>query len=830
MLPTSGLLFAVYYVRKQHWLKPQHMILLAICTLAPFLLIMTNEIHHLFWTYRTTEQGGAFSAFDFTPAIGFWVFSIYARIVIVFTLILFITEFIRSRGIYRKRVGMVIVSIVAPAIANVIYDVARHVVAIESFPQLDLTPFGLVITCLMLTWAIFRLRLGDIIPIANAAITEGMSDLIVVLDSENRIVRLNPAAQSLVEQPFSEVVGRPAKEVFAHLNGALDFSKPESLTDREIALGEGNDQCTYDTKLSPISDENGSFLGTVIVLRDISERKRMEQELIKQSQHLEEQVKERTGDLTITNEQLRREITERERAQERLNILFQFAPDAYYLTDLEGTFIDGNKAAEEMTGYDKHELIGQSFLNLNLLSPEELQKAATLLAGNASSNGTGPDEFTLNRKDGSQVSTEIRTFPVRIEDQLLVLGIARDITERKNAEEERHKLEAQVQHTQKLESLGVLAGGIAHDFNNLLTGVLGNAQLGLMNLSTSSPARKNIEEIEKASERAADLCNQMLAYSGKGRFVIEPINLNEIIDEMTHLLELSKSKKAALRFNFADDLPAIEADATQIRQVVMNLITNASEAIGDENGVIMIATGAMECEQAYLSEVFLDEELEEGTYAYVEVSDSGYGMEKETANRIFDPFFTTKFTGRGLGLAAVLGIVRGHKGAIKIYTEPGKGTTFKILFPAIDKAAGSIRKEQVEDVDWCGSGTVLLADDEDIVRATGESMLEELGFTVLLAEDGREAIDIYRDHASEVVLVVLDLTMPNVSGEEAFSEIRRVNRDARIILSSGYNEQEVSNRFVGKGLAGFIQKPYRYEALRDKVREAFDNHQKDSLA
>jgi PAS domain S-box-containing protein len=602
------------------------------------------------------------------------------------------------------------------------------------------------------------------------------------------------------------------------------------LANREIALGEGNAQRTYDTKLSPISDENDSLLGTVIVLRDISERKQMEQELIKQSQHLEEQVKERTNDLTETNEQLRREITERERAQERLNILFQYAPDAYYLTDLEGTFIDGNKAAEEMTGYEKHELIGQSFLNLNLLSPDELQRAALLLSQNVSGKGTGPDEFALNRKDGRQVAAEISTYPVRIEDQLLILGIARDITERKRAEEERRNLEAQVQHTQKLESLGILAGGIAHDFNNLLTGILGNAQLGLMSLSSSSPACKNIKEIEKASERAAELCNQMLAYSGKGKFVIEPINLNEIISEMTHLLELSKSKKAALRLNFADNLPAIEADATQIRQVIMNLITNASEAIGEENGVITITTGVMECEQAYLSEVFLDEELEEGTYAFLEVSDSGCGMEKETANRIFDPFFTTKFTGRGLGLAAVLGIVRGHKGTIKIYTEPARGTTFKILLPAADKSAAAIRKEQVEGVDWRGSGTVLLADDEDVVRAAGESMLEQLGFKVLLAEDGREAIDIYREHASEVIFVLLDLTMPNVSGEEAFTEIRRVNNNARIILSSGYNEQEVSNRFVGKGLAGFIQKPYRYEALRDKIREVLNNSQKNSQA
>jgi CheY-like chemotaxis protein len=231
----------------------------------------------------------------------------------------------------------------------------------------------------------------------------------------------------------------------------------------------------------------------------------------------------------------------------------------------------------------------------------------------------------------------------------------------------------------------------------------------------------------------------------------------------------------------------------------------------------------MECERAYLNEVYLDEELEEGTYVYLEVSDSGCGMDRETADRIFEPFFTTKFTGRGLGLAAVLGIVRGHKGAIKIYTEEGKGTTFKILFPALSEVAGPVKGQHDEDIEWSGKGTVLLADDEEIVRIAGGNMLEELGFTVLLAEDGRQAVDIFRERANEITFVLLDLTMPRMSGEEAFTEIRRIRPDARVILCSGYNEQEVSNRFVGKGLAGFIQKPYRYQTLRNKAREVLDD-------
>ncbi len=556
---------------------------------------------------------------------------------------------------------------------------------------------------------------------------------------------------------------------------------------------------------------------------EIAERKRIEEELREHREDLQKLVAEQTTELAGTVDRLSGEIKERKQTEERLKILFEFAPDAYYLSDLDGTFIDANKAAEEITGYRKAELIGKGFPALNMLSPDQIPRVTSLLAENALGRPTGPDEFLLHRKDGSQVAVEIMTYLIRVENQPLVLGIARDITERKRAEEERRRLEAQIQHAQKLESLGVLAGGIAHDFNNLLTGILGNAQLALIDLSSFSPARRKIDEIERAAERAADLCNQMLAYSGKGRFVIEPLNLNDAVHEMAHLLEISISKKAALRFNLAGNLPAIEADATQIRQVIMNLITNASEALGENNGIISISTGAMECDRDYLTEAYLDEHLDEGTYVYLEVSDSGCGMDKETQSRIFDPFFTTKFTGRGLGLAAVLGIVRGHKGTVKIYSEQGKGTTFKILFPAVRQPVEPRERTSGEESDWSGNGTVLIVDDEEMVRTTGKSMLEESGFAVLTAHNGREAVDIFRENANEIVLVLLDLTMPHMSGEEAFLEIKRIRADIRIILCSGYNEQDVSNRFVGKGLAGFIQKPYRYQTLRKKIREALMN-------
>jgi CheY-like chemotaxis protein len=260
----------------------------------------------------------------------------------------------------------------------------------------------------------------------------------------------------------------------------------------------------------------------------------------------------------------------------------------------------------------------------------------------------------------------------------------------------------------------------------------------------------------------------------------------------------------------------VEADTSQMRQIIMNLVINASEAIGDKSGVIAITTGCMDCDRNYLKDVWLDENLTDGLYVYLEIADTGCGMDKETMAKLFDPFFTTKFTGRGLGMAAVLGIVRGHKGAIKVYSEPGRGTNFKILLPASGKPAELFNRESCgEDLRW--SGTVLLVDDEETVRGMGVEMLKELGFTAITATDGREAVEMFRN-TPEIAFVILDLTMPHMDGEQCFRELRLLKPDVKVIMSSGYNEQEVTQKFIGKGLAGFIQKPYRLSSLRDTIQ------------
>ncbi len=391
--------------------------------------------------------------------------------------------------------------------------------------------------------------------------------------------------------------------------------------------------------------------------------------------------------------------------------------------------------------------------------------------------------------------------------------------QRRANEQERLSLEAQVQQTQKLESLGILAGGIAHDFNNLLLGILGNADLALMELRTESPARQHIEDAVKASQRAAELCGQMLAYSGRGSFVLKPLDLSALVEEMAHLLEVSISKKISLHFNFASRIPPVEGDPTQLRQVVMNLIINASDAIGDKVGQIAITTGVVQMDRNMLDRLLVGSDLEAGTYAFLEVKDSGCGMDRATIERIFDPFFTTKFTGRGLGLAAVHGIVRSHHGAIDVQSDLGCGTRFRLLLPISSHPIMELPTPAFKRTERKGSGTILVVDDEEIITDITTKILSQAGFRVLTASDGRRGVNTFCQHAAEIDAVILDLTMPEMSGEEVYSEIVSVRSDVRVILSSGYSESEAADRFAGKNLAGFIQKPYRPNVLIEKLNE-----------
>jgi PAS domain S-box-containing protein len=513
-------------------------------------------------------------------------------------------------------------------------------------------------------------------------------------------------------------------------------------------------------------------------------------------------------------------------SEEKFSAFTNQSTDSIGVADVQGNYTYVNPAFCRLVGYSENELMAMTVFDVT----SDSQDKATFAKSKGSGVGT-PIHVVLKRKDGTDFLAEVVGTNIKYGEEQCVLGVVRDITEREQAEQEKLSLERQVQHAQKLESLGLLAGGIAHDFNNLLTAILGNADLALDELPDDSPARVNIQEIESASKRAAELARQMLAYSGKGRFIIQAICCRELVEEIGHLLDVSVSKKINIKHEYSDDSQTFAGDATQIRQVIMNLITNASESIGDKTGTITLSTGVMDCTRVYLNNinktllVSMSEPLSAGTYTYFEVTDTGCGMDDETMGKIFDPFFTTKFTGRGLGMSAVLGIVRGHRGALKVDSEVGKGTTFRILFPVsqeVPEIAENTIENQVSAVENEFSGTVLIAEDEVSVCKVGKRMLERLGFHVLTAYDGREALKVYSEHADELVCVLLDLTMPHMSGDEVFREIRQQDPKARVILCSGYSEQDVAQRFVGENLTGFIHKPYQLEALKKTLGKVID--------
>jgi PAS domain S-box-containing protein len=511
----------------------------------------------------------------------------------------------------------------------------------------------------------------------------------------------------------------------------------------------------------------------------------------------------------------------RKQAQEALRLArfsIDHASDYTFWIDSEGRYIDASESALVRLGYSRYELLTMSIFDITVgLSPEEWPDRWRTLRD----QGSFTFEKQYRTSTGELFPAEISSTVFESEGLGCCLAIVRDITTRKQAEEQRLALEHQVQHSQKLESLGVLAGGIAHDFNNILTSILGNAELILTELSPFAPIRGNLLEITAASRRAAALCRQMLAYSGRGQFVIEPIDLGALVEEMLDLLKSAISKHAVLNLRLQEKLPLLEGDPSQLGQVVLNLVINASEAIGEHDGVISVSTGTRECSAEYLRKSYAHEDSTPGLYLALEVSDTGSGMDTETQARLFEPFFTTKLTGRGLGLSAVLGIVRGHKGALALESKLGRGTTFTVLLPASKAEAGAaLRKTSSPMADRQTGGTVLLVDDEKTLLTLGAAMLSRLGFAVLTAADGEEAVAVYREHMDEIVLVLLDLTMPRLDGEGSFQALRALDPGVRVVMTSGYSEQDMATRFAGKGLAGFVPKPYTLAELAERLQAA----------
>ena len=626
----------------------------------------------------------------------------------------------------------------------------------------------------------------------------------------------NPAAGEAAVRPFEARVpvllvtpdrGRPGLEHVSFSTYRLNL--PEAL--REEAAG-----CCL-TILDLIravadADDRGQSLA-IDLARAAEDRRRLSQEFVAARTNLLQELAERRS-----AEQALRE------SEERYRMILDSVSDAILIHDPDtGAIIHVNRRMCELYRCTPNEAVDFSFGDMSANVPPYTQAEAITRMRLAAKGVPQMFEWLARDRLGHQFWADVAMRRADISGHPRVIVTVRDITGRKAEDESRRRMASQMQHTQRLESLGVLAGAIAHDFNDLLTVILGNLDLAMANLAKDASIRSYLQELDRAARQAADHCRQMIAYAGKGRFVIQKLDLNQLMQEMIYMLEVSVSKKSQLHYNFATDLPSIQADATQMRQVILNLVVNASEAIGERSGDVTIATGVMNCDRAYLANCLLGDEREPGVYVFLEVTDTGCGMEPAVLERVFDPFFSTKFAGRGLGLATVLGIVRGHAGVIRVTSEPNRGTSIQVLLPTLDPADSPGVDHGAPDAEssfWRGSGTILVVDDEEPVRTLTRHMLERMGFRVLLAGDGREAVQMFRDveaTGERIVCVLLDLTMPKMDGEETFRELYRVRKDVTVVLVSGYSEQELAERFAGIGLAGFLQKPYRLATLQHRL-------------
>jgi len=545
-------------------------------------------------------------------------------------------------------------------------------------------------------------------------------------------------------------------------------------------------------------------------------------------------LRDKAGDL-VGLAKIIRDDTEMKRAQELMqyqanlaDAIASNAAEGLMLMDREGRLTFVNPTAEAMFGWSQDELAGE-LLHEKLhcrrsdgtwYPSEDCPHMKVLTTGET----VRSDEDFFVHKDGRLVPISCSVAPIR-SDSTIGGGVmvVRDLTQQKLAETAQRENEEALQQAQKLESIGVLAGGIAHDFNNLLTGIMGNAGLARRALDAGKTdlAADLLRDVVSASQKAADLTRQLLAYAGKGRFVIAPVDVCRLVTEVSALIRASISKKISLVLDIPEDCPSVEADRVQLQQLVMNLVLNGGEAIGEEPGTLTVRVRTehfTERRERPRAEGF---PIVTGEYVRIDVTDSGAGMDAETRARIFEPFFTTKFLGRGLGLSAALGIVRGHRGAISVRSEPGQGTTFTVLLPIPREPQRSTRvsgKVSVER-DLQGNGTILVADDEEGVRSLVANVLEEAGYTVELAADGLEAIERLRDLGDEVRLILLDLTMPRLGGAEAASELRQFHPSTPIIAMSGYGDIEVMQRFSDAGVDDFLPKPFTPDELAAKVRD-----------
>jgi len=626
----------------------------------------------------------------------------------------------------------------------------------------------------------------------NSILTSSTEYAIAATDLDLRIIEFNPAAEEMFGYLAEDVLGKTVREIHESRlvnrqrfeNAIQDVLQENKWEDDVVIHNHDGSRRFIHVVATPMRDEVDQRIGFVIFAHDNTEQKLSQQAL-------------RESELRYRN-------------------LFEGASDAIFVYDDQGRILDANQRACQIFGYSREELLRLK-VGGRLSAPDPaLERRAQGLLQRALAGETLSFEWKGQRKDGTVFPEEVSLKPITISGQKFLLSIDRDVTERKKAEEEKERLQAQLFQAQKMESIGLLAGGIAHDFNNLLAGILGFSSMAADELGPTHPATKSLNLIMQSSEKAAKLTRELLAYARGGPRIREVFDLNRLVKDLLNLLRINIPQNVSIYNDLYAESLMVHADPSQIQQVIMNLCINAGEAIGSQPGNISISTSR----QRLFPADCMHAAKEGQDFVILEVFDSGSGLTEKLKSKIFEPFFSTKQFGRGMGLAAVQGIVDNHKGCILLDSTPGEGTSFKVCLPTSNRKAPQLSSASKPVAQ--GTETVLVVDDEATVLKVAQMVLTKLGYSVMTASNGEQALDCFDQHAASIDLVLLDLMLPDMNGEEVLSELQDRKADVHVLLSSGYSESMVSEKIHDVKSLGFIQKPYTAQTLGRAVRKALD--------
>ena len=780
LIPVFWLVFVLQYTGRTDGIFYRNKILLLIIPLITLLLTATNSFHGLMIRHVILETRETYSILIRKFGPWFWLHAVYCYLLVFSGTIVLIHSVVRFPNRYRGQSIAITVAALAPLAGNAVY-----LLGLSPFPSIDLAPFIFALSCMAFTWSAFRGRFLDIMPIAYDKIVKSMSDSVLILDNENKILDMNSAAQTVLGKKANAVIDQPVEKILAPWPRLVNHFKTKSEKNEEIAIDTRQRRRYFDLLISPVY-VNRYLAGRLAVFRDITKRKQFENA-----------VRE---------------------SEERFRSAFHQALMGIALLSLEGKFLAVNAYLCDMIGYPEEELLKmqvQDAFHTDDLKPA-MRQLGELLDGQVSELLM---ENRFTRKDGEIIWGKTSTSILRDPEgnPVSIIAHIQNITEAKRMEEEKQRLEKQTRSVQRLEAIGTLAGGIAHDFNNILMSIQGSVSVLRMRTDANHSNQKKLLNIEEYVNTGASLTRQLLGFARSGKYEVKTIRLNDIIQKTSQMFARTR-KEVRVTTRLEKDLWRIRADESQIEQILLNLYVNASQAMAD-GGTLYLDTANVLLDETYLKPF----RVKPGRYVKVIVTDTGVGMDASTQERIFEPFFTTKEMGRGtgLGLASVYGIIKNHHGYINVYSEEGVGTTFNIYFPASDQEA----EQQVElprDLKK-GNETILFVDDEEAILTHTKDMLVSLGYKVLTASDGREALKVYNEYSNMIDLVILDMIMPNLGGKDTFFELRSIKPDLKVLLASGYSINDQVEEILDNGCDGFIQKPFDASQLSTKVRSILDD-------